>query len=188
MQENFSTGQRLAKMHAMYNNGQGVVTLDSYPSSTRNLCKRVNKHELCKPQQEGFTGFYSEPRPRHTCEGFDKCTPNEGDHACNTHPAYAGKVFTPNTRQFNIPQNTSTHLNRIAGGAAEHFSGKIDASKYGNYGTSMLSPVETFCPGASNARINGATLDMSWASGTMDAINRRGVQPFSPARYGQYRA
>ena len=108
--------------------------------------------------------------------------------AHRTNPAYAGRAFTPNTRQFNIPQNTSTHLNRIAGGAAEHFSGKIDASKYGNYGTSMLSPVETFCPGASNARLNGAALDMSWASGTMDAVCRRGVQPFSPARYGQYRA
>lgn len=188
MQENFSTGQRLAKMHAMYNNGQGVVTLDSYPSTTRNLCKRVNKHELCKPQQECCAGFPCEPRHRHTCEGFDTCTPNEGCHACDTNPAVAGRVFTPNTRQYIIPQNVSTHLNRIAGGAAEKFCGKIDASKYGNYGTSMLSPVETFCPGASNARLNGAALDMSWASGTMDAICRRGVQPFTPARYGQYRA
>jgi hypothetical protein len=187
MQENFSTGQRLAMLHN-YNKGDKLNNLTSFPSGMAKVCKLARKQQLCKPNHECCAGFPCEPVHNHACEGFDKpCSPNEGCYACDTHPAVAGKMFS-NTRQYNIPQSMNPNLLKIAGGAPERFSGKIDNSKYGNYGTSMLQPVETFCPGASNARINGAALDMSWASGTMDAICRRGAQPFTPARYGQYKA
>ena len=185
MQENFRA-QHMAMLHRLNHNGKGVISPESYSSGMRRTCQRVGKHELCKPNQACCAGFPCEPPHNH--EPFAMCTPNEGCAACTTDPPYKNyAINTANTRQTNIPQ-TMLHANRIAGGTSEKFAGKIDCSKYGNYGTSMLQPVETFCPGASNARLNGAALDMSWASGTMDAICRRGIQPFNPNRYGQYKA
>lgn len=189
MQENFSTGQRMAMLHNAHKSGK-MVNLTSGPAAMAHICKRARQQQLCKPNQECCAGFPCTPMHNHTCEGFDAgapCTPNEGCYACDTNPSVAGKMFS-NTRQYNVPQPMHPNLLKIAGGAPEKFCGKIDNSKYGNYGTSMLQPVETFCPGASNARLNGAALDMSWASGTMDAVCRRGAQPFNPPRYGQYKA
>jgi hypothetical protein len=161
---------------------------EAYSSGIRKLCQKAAKNELSKQSQNPVAGFPLEQE--HNREGFDKCTPNEGCAACNVNPDYKDGVINPsNTRQFNIPNvMRPPHIMKVAGGAPEKFSGKIDSSKYGNYGTSMLQPVETFQTGASNARLNGAAMDMSWASGTMDAICRRGIQPFTPQRYPQYRS
>ena len=190
MQEKFSYGQRMARLYAMNKNGP-METLESMPAATRNLCKKVFNQQLCKPNQDCCAGFPCAPNHNHVREGYETsshCVANEGCHACNVNPYYKSKTFNANTRTYNIPETMNPNILKIAGGSPEKFSGKIDNSKYGNYGTSMLQPVETFCPGASNARINGATMDMSWASGTMDAICRRGIQPFAPQRFPQYRA
>ena len=187
MQENFRA-QRISMLNRVYNEGNGVDTLESYSSGVRKLCQKAAKNELCKQGQQCCAGFPCEPVHAH--EGFDKCTPNEGCAACNVNPEYRDRVISPsNTRQFNVPRAMhSASVLKVAGGAPEKFAGRIDSSKYGNYGTSMLQPVETFQAGASNARLNGAAMDMSWASGTMDAICRRGIQPFAPQRFPQYRA
>ena len=187
MQENFRA-QRISMLNRMYNGGNGVESPECYSSGMRKLYQKAAKNELSKQGPQSIVGFPLEPEHHH--EGFDKCVPNEGCAACNVNPDYRNGVINPsNTRQFNIPNSLhSAAVMKVAGGAPEKFAGKIDSSKYGNYGTSMLQPVETFQTGASNARLNGAAMDMSWASGTMDAICRRGIQPFSPQRYPQYRA
>ena len=191
MQEKFSYGQRMARLYAMNKNGP-METLESTPMATLNICKKAFNQQLCKPNQDCCAGFPCAPKHNHVCEGYKSspppCIPNEGCHACDTNPSYRTKAFSANPRTFNVPETMNPNLIKIAGGSPEKFCGKIDNSKYGNYGTSMLQPVETFCPGASNARINGATMDMGWASGTMDAICRRGAQPFNPIRYGKYKA
>ena len=69
-----------------------------------------------------------------------------------------------------------------------NFAGKIDNSKYGEYGSSMNKPAETFCPGLTNTRLMGASMDTSWASGTTDGIVHANIQPFNPNRYPQYSA
>ena len=188
MQENFRA-QRISMLNRMYNGGvNGIEAPEANTTVMRKLCQKAAKNELCKQGQQCCAGFPCEPAHKH--EGFDSCTPNEGCAACNVNPDYRDRVISPsNTRQFNIPRAMHpASVLKVAGGAPEKFAGKIDCSKYGNYGTSMLSPVETFQAGASNARLNGAAMDMSWASGTMDAICRRGIQPFSPQRFPQYRA
>jgi hypothetical protein len=173
MQENFKN-QHIWMARSLYNGGHGASALEAQPSVVRKMCQKVAKAAANKSVHEGFDN--------------GGCIANEGDHAANTEPAYRGKVVNPsNTRQFNIPPS-SIPINKIAGGASEKFAGRIDGSKYGNYGTSMLQPVETFSVSASNSRLKGSTMDMSWASGITDAKCKAHITPFQPPRYPQYRA
>ncbi len=215
MQENFSKAQRFNNAHVMALRG---YSLPGQPSSMRNLCKKFAKGEMCKkkpccgnfpcePKHYHDDGYYASnqyvkangpvstngaPRGhdrqtgKNVHEAFDGyCTPNEGCAACDVHPHIDGTVINFSSgRQWNFPAS----IRKVAGGGIEHFEGRIDDTKYGNYGTSMNQAVETFCPGATNARMMGAALDMSWTSGVMDAKCKAHIQPFQPQRYQQYYA
>lgn len=201
MQENFKA-KRWNMASVMTTGGE---VLPGAPTVMRNICKKYQKGEICKKGQCcGITscgeeqGYYEAPAyraasPAHAPdEGYyskkkeNYCAPNEGYFACNTSIPTQGKVINYSSGRTHVFPQAATR--KIAAGAVENFAGRIDSTKYGDFGTSMNKPAETFAPGLKNARMNGGLIDVSWACGTMDGIKRANVQPFTPSRYQQYTA
>lgn len=213
MQENFSKAQRFNNAHAMALKGYSLPGQPTVMKNITKKFAKMKMNEKQPVMCAGFPcdndhyhddgyyasdGYLRDNNGYYATDGYGGvpdyrtknrihvheryCTPNEGCDACDVQPNVDGKVINFNNgRQYNFPRA----IRKIAGGGIEHFEGKIDDSKYGDYGTSMRQPVETFCPGVGNARMMGAMLDVSWASGTTDGVKRANVQPFNPKRYQQ---
>lgn len=174
MQESFSMAQRYQKAAAIASGN--TYSLPGQPTVMQGICKKFNRNEIIKgnrPQGYFPDGYMSGEKKE------NYCAPNEGYYTCDTHPPIEGKVLNYSSgRGYNFLPSI-----RKTAGNLNNFAGKVDNSKYGEYGSSYLKSAETFCPGTSNARMMGGSLNLDWASGTTDGVRKTNIQPFNPTRY-----